>query len=126
MRQHGSVPRLVPAAGRHNWSAHCADLDAASRQQAHAPGLRVLAWAVNERAQIMRLLDLAVDGLISDRPDLVRAEMARQLHRRGVLTKLRHSAGQDVEGGCGQLRARAVAAEPAAPVHWQARAPSAA
>jgi 23S rRNA (adenine2503-C2)-methyltransferase len=25
-----------------------------------------------------------------------------------VLTKLRHSAGQDVEGGCGQLRARAV------------------
>ncbi|MFP5418082.1 MAG: RNA methyltransferase [Gammaproteobacteria bacterium] len=36
------------------------------------------------------------------------AEMARSLHRRGVLTKLRHSAGQDVEGGCGQLRARAL------------------
>lgn len=32
--------------------------------------------------------------------------MARWLHRRGVLTKLRHSAGQDVDGGCGQLRAR--------------------
>jgi 23S rRNA (adenine2503-C2)-methyltransferase len=36
--------------------------------------------------------------------------MARALHRRGVLTKLRQSAGQDVEGGCGQLRARALAA----------------
>ncbi|HSV44750.1 MAG TPA: RNA methyltransferase [Ramlibacter sp.] len=36
------------------------------------------------------------------------AEMARRLHRAGVLTKLRHSAGQDVEGGCGQLRARGV------------------
>jgi 23S rRNA (adenine2503-C2)-methyltransferase len=36
------------------------------------------------------------------------AEMARRLHLRGVLTKLRHSAGQDVEGGCGQLRARAL------------------
>jgi len=35
------------------------------------------------------------------------AEMARYLHQRGVLTKLRRSAGQDVEGGCGQLRARA-------------------
>jgi 23S rRNA (adenine2503-C2)-methyltransferase len=34
--------------------------------------------------------------------------MARRLHLRGVLTKLRHSAGQDVEGGCGQLRARAL------------------
>jgi 23S rRNA (adenine2503-C2)-methyltransferase len=37
------------------------------------------------------------------------AAMARYLHRRGVLTKLRRSAGQDVEGGCGQLRARALA-----------------
>jgi len=37
------------------------------------------------------------------------AEIARTLHRAGVLTKLRHSAGQDVDGGCGQLRARAAA-----------------
>jgi len=37
------------------------------------------------------------------------AAMARYLHRRGVLTKLRRSAGQDVEAGCGQLRARALA-----------------
>jgi len=37
------------------------------------------------------------------------AEMARRLHGRGVLTKLRYSAGQDVAGGCGQLRARALA-----------------
>lgn len=32
--------------------------------------------------------------------------IAAALHARGVLTKLRDSAGQDVEGGCGQLRAR--------------------
>jgi 23S rRNA (adenine2503-C2)-methyltransferase len=50
----------------------------------------------------------AVDGLHFQRPSWERAAaMARALHRRGVLTKLRHSAGQDVEGGCGQLRARA-------------------
>jgi 23S rRNA (adenine2503-C2)-methyltransferase len=41
------------------------------------------------------------------------AEMARYLHGRGVLTKLRRSAGQDVEAGCGQLRARtAIAVTP--------------
>jgi 23S rRNA (adenine2503-C2)-methyltransferase len=34
------------------------------------------------------------------------AAMARSLHRQGVLTKVRQSAGQDVDGGCGQLRAR--------------------
>jgi 23S rRNA (adenine2503-C2)-methyltransferase len=54
----------------------------------------------------------AVDGLAFRRPSWERAaEMARALHRRGILTKLRQSAGQDVDAGCGQLRARA---EPAA------------
>ena len=50
-----------------------------------------------------------IDGLDFKRPSWeAAAAIARSLHRRGVLTKLRHSAGQDVEGGCGQLRARAV------------------
>jgi 23S rRNA (adenine2503-C2)-methyltransferase len=48
-----------------------------------------------------------VEGLDYRRPSWERAAaMARYLHQRGVLTKLRRSAGQDVEGGCGQLRAR--------------------
>ena len=49
-----------------------------------------------------------VEGLQFSRPTAERAaDMARTLHRRGVLTKLRWSAGQDVQAGCGQLRARA-------------------
>jgi len=49
-----------------------------------------------------------IDGLDFRRPSVERAAaMARALHQRGVLTKLRQSAGQDVEAGCGQLRARA-------------------
>lgn len=52
-----------------------------------------------------------VDGIDFRRPSWARAaEIARTLHRRGVLTKLRQSAAQDVEGGCGQLRARSVTA----------------
>ena len=48
-----------------------------------------------------------VDGLALARPAAERSlAMARDLHRRGILTKLRQSAGQDVEAGCGQLRAR--------------------
>jgi 23S rRNA (adenine2503-C2)-methyltransferase len=51
----------------------------------------------------------AGDGLDFRRPSVDRArEMARYLHQRGILTKLRQSAGQDVDGGCGQLRARAL------------------
>jgi 23S rRNA (adenine2503-C2)-methyltransferase len=49
----------------------------------------------------------AVDDLPFQRPSWERAaEIARILHQRGILTKLRNSAGQDVQGGCGQLRAR--------------------
>jgi len=51
----------------------------------------------------------AVPDLPYQRPSWERAaEIARTLHRRGILTKLRQSAGQDVDGGCGQLRARDV------------------
>ena len=54
-----------------------------------------------------------VEGLDFARPTRERAEaIARGLRARGVLTKLRQSAGQDVQGGCGQLRARAVAPQP--------------
>ena len=52
----------------------------------------------------------AVEGLAFRRPSWEHAAaMARALNRRGVLTRLRRSAGQDVEGGCGQLRARSAA-----------------
>lgn len=46
------------------------------------------------------------------RPSWEKAKaLASRLHARGVLTKLRDSAGQEVDGGCGQLRARALAKE---------------
>jgi len=63
----------------------------------------------------------SVPDLPYRRPSWERAaEIARQLHRQGVMTKLRQSAGQDVDGGCGQLRARSQPAEQ--PVRWAARA----
>jgi 23S rRNA (adenine2503-C2)-methyltransferase len=51
-----------------------------------------------------------VDGAGFRRPSWQRAAaMSRYLHKRGILAKLRRSAGQDVDAGCGQLRARAAA-----------------
>ena len=50
-----------------------------------------------------------VAGLAYARPAPERvAAMASELNRRGILTKLRDSAGQDIDGGCGQLRARTI------------------
>ena len=52
-----------------------------------------------------------VEGPGYRRPSLQRCEaMTLHLYRHGILAKLRQSAGQDVAGACGQLRARRLAA----------------
>jgi 23S rRNA (adenine2503-C2)-methyltransferase len=51
----------------------------------------------------------ATEGEGFQRPSREKSEgMVRTLHQRRILTKLRNSAGQDIDGGCGQLRARSV------------------
>ncbi len=47
------------------------------------------------------------EGMGFKRPSRERASaMAGYLHQRGIITRLRNSAGQDIDGGCGQLHAR--------------------
>ncbi|MEW6313837.1 MAG: RNA methyltransferase [Pseudomonadota bacterium] len=51
----------------------------------------------------------AVDGLPYRRPSRERiAAIVRMLNQCGIYTRIRDSAGQEVEGACGQLRARAL------------------
>ncbi len=75
---HGSVPRMVRAAGGRIWSPFFGDLDTEKLKEARALGLKVIVWTVNEPAEIAAMLDLGVDGIISDRPDRVRAELQRR------------------------------------------------
>jgi glycerophosphoryl diester phosphodiesterase len=77
-RDHGSVPKMVKAAGGRVWSSFFGDLDAPTVREAQALGLQVLAWTVNAPRDIERMLDLGVDGIVSDRPDLVREAMQRR------------------------------------------------
>ncbi|MBE2245445.1 MAG: RNA methyltransferase [Burkholderiaceae bacterium] len=67
----------------------------------------IAALLAGRRAMMNLIPYNAVDGLALRRPPIERAvSIARLLSQRGVLTRLRRSAGQDVDAGCGQLRAR--------------------
>jgi len=79
-RQHGSIPKMIKAAGGSHWSAYFGDLDSQKVQEAQALGLKVLAWTLNDPADMARLIGYGVDGLITDRPDLAR----KLLEERGI------------------------------------------
>jgi glycerophosphoryl diester phosphodiesterase len=77
-RDYGSIPKMVKAAGGGTWAPYFGDLNETTLREAHDLGLKVVVWTVNNPAQIKKMLDLGVDGITSDRPDLVRQAMAER------------------------------------------------
>jgi glycerophosphoryl diester phosphodiesterase len=74
----GSVPRAVHAAGGKLWAPNHAYLTPALLAEARALGIVVIPWTVNDSPTIAKLLDMGVDGIISDRPDLVQIEIRKR------------------------------------------------
>lgn len=75
-RHDGSVPKLVRAAGCNTWSSFFRNLTPATIAEGQSLGLTVLPWTVNDPADMARLIDWKVDGLITDYPDRARKVMA--------------------------------------------------
>jgi glycerophosphoryl diester phosphodiesterase len=79
----GSAPRLVKAAvgdskGPVIWSPAFNDLTPALVKEAHALGFLVLPWTVNDRADMARLMEWGVDGIITDDPAILRDVMSER------------------------------------------------
>jgi len=67
-----SLPRTIKAAGGMIWSPYFGDVDSELISESHRLGLAVVVWTVNKPADMARLIDIGVDGIISDHPDLLR------------------------------------------------------
>jgi glycerophosphoryl diester phosphodiesterase len=74
----GSAPRTIKAAGGAVWSPYFRDLREVDLAEAKGLGLNVVVWTVNEPADMRSLIDLGVDGIITDYPDRLRAVMAER------------------------------------------------
>jgi glycerophosphoryl diester phosphodiesterase len=68
----GSLPRTIKDAGGAIWSPYAGDVTPDLVRESHGLGLKVVVWTVNKKDDIARLIDAGVDGIISDRPDLLR------------------------------------------------------
>ncbi|GIF07008.1 glycerophosphodiester phosphodiesterase family protein [Actinoplanes siamensis] len=53
-------------------------VSAAMVRQAHARGLKVIPWTCDDPATVVALMDLGIDGIITDYPDRVRQVMAER------------------------------------------------
>ena len=69
----GGVPNPAGYAqqGATIWSPRFTDLSPAVVSKAHKSGLLVIPWTVNEAGDMRDLIDMGVDGIISDRPDIL-------------------------------------------------------
>lgn len=73
-----TTANMVAAAGGKTWSPHHSNLSQAVLKRARALGLRVIPWTVNEPADMERLINWGVDGLITDHPDRLRTVMQQR------------------------------------------------
>ena len=94
--------RLVDYPIQYQWTL----LEGINDSQAEMDGITRL---LRGKFAIMNVIPYnSLDDDVYQRPTTERIhQIMRYLHENGVLTKVRNSAGQDIEGGCGQLRARA-------------------
>ena len=76
----GSVPRTVAAEGGPIWAPDHTDLRHEQVEEAHTLGLSVIAWTVNDPADMRRYLAWGVDGIITDYPDRARPLVACTAH----------------------------------------------
>ena len=69
----GSAPAVIEAAGGDIWSPFFQEVNEDNVRDAHNRGLGVIVWTVNDETQMRRMIEIGVDGIISDYPDRLRA-----------------------------------------------------
>lgn len=71
------LPLLVARAGGKRWAPHYMTLTRDLLNRSHDLGLAVVPWTVNTLPEMEKLISWGVDGIITDRPDILLAHLGR-------------------------------------------------
>ena len=68
----GSIPHAVQVAGGRYWAPYYKHVTNGDIQTAHQLGIQVFVWTPDSRSEMERLIDMGVDGIITNRPDILK------------------------------------------------------
>jgi glycerophosphoryl diester phosphodiesterase len=71
----GSIPRAIQAAGGRYWAPYYKQVTGDHIQKAHQLGIQVVVWAPDSSSAMKRLIELGVDGIITNRPDILKSRL---------------------------------------------------
>jgi glycerophosphoryl diester phosphodiesterase len=74
----GSIPQAVKAAGGRYWAPYYKHITYDLLNEAHELGLQVFVWTPDKRGAMVRLIEMGVDGIITNRPDILRSIVSEQ------------------------------------------------
>jgi glycerophosphoryl diester phosphodiesterase len=69
----GSIPRAVRAVGGHYWAQYYKHMTYDDLNAAHEMGIQVFVWTVDSKSEMLRLIEMGVDGIITNRPDIFKS-----------------------------------------------------
>ncbi|MBW2409185.1 MAG: glycerophosphodiester phosphodiesterase, partial [Deltaproteobacteria bacterium] len=69
----GSIPHAIKASGGRYWAQYYKHLTRDDLKAAHDMGIRVFVWTVDSKSEMKRLIDLGVDAIITNRPDIFKS-----------------------------------------------------
>ena len=69
----GSIPLAIKAAGGRFWAPYYKYVTPDNIREAHGLGISVFVWTPDRKRDLLRLLKMGVDGIITNRPDILKS-----------------------------------------------------
>lgn len=69
----GSIPRAIKAAGGQYWDAYYRYITPNLVKEAHRLGIQVFVWTPDSGRDMLRVIEMGVDGITTNRPDILQS-----------------------------------------------------